>query len=51
MLLEGAADPPDCGGTPWSIPCPLIVDTAAARRELGYGAATTYAESVATTFS
>ena len=50
VLLEGPADPPECGGTPWSIPRPLVVDMAAARRQLGYAPATTYAESIGATF-
>jgi nucleoside-diphosphate-sugar epimerase len=50
VLLEGAADPEECGGTPWSVPHPFVVDTTAANKELGYVAATTYAESVAATF-
>jgi hypothetical protein len=29
VLLEGAADPEECGGTPWSIPYPFLVGTTA----------------------
>jgi nucleoside-diphosphate-sugar epimerase len=50
VLLEGAADPPECGATPWSIPRPLLVDMTAREHELGYRAATTYSESVGATF-
>jgi nucleoside-diphosphate-sugar epimerase len=49
VLLEGPADPEECGGTPWSIPHPFLLDMAAPEAELGYRAATTYAESVGTT--
>jgi nucleoside-diphosphate-sugar epimerase len=49
ILLEGAADPEECGGTPWSIPHPFMLDMAAAEAKLGYRAATTYADSVGTT--
>ena len=49
VLLEGAADPEECGGTPWSIPHPFLLDMAAAERELGYKPATSYAESVGAT--
>jgi nucleoside-diphosphate-sugar epimerase len=49
VLLEGPADPEECGGTPWSIPRPFLVDMTAAGRELGYRAVTTYAESVGAT--
>jgi nucleoside-diphosphate-sugar epimerase len=51
VLLEGAADPEECGGTPWSIPHPFLVDTRAAKKELGYEPATTYADSVSATFT
>jgi hypothetical protein len=33
------------GGTPYSVPCPFILDVRAAR-ELGYSPATTYADAV-----
>ena len=49
VLLEGPADPEECGGTPWSIHHPFLLDMASAEAELGYRAATTYAESVGTT--
>jgi nucleoside-diphosphate-sugar epimerase len=49
VLLEGRADPEECGGTPWSTPHPFLLDMAAPEAELGYRAATTYAESVGTT--
>ena len=50
VLLAGAADSEECGGTPWSIPYPFQVDMTAAGRELGYRPITTYAESVGATF-
>jgi nucleoside-diphosphate-sugar epimerase len=49
VLLEGAADPEECGGTPWSIPHPFLLDMAAAERELGYEAPTTYTSSLSAT--
>lgn len=50
VLLAGAANPEECGGTPWSLPHPFVVDTTAAKKELGYAPAITYAESVRATF-
>lgn len=34
------------GGNPWGVPLPLVVDMAAAQRELGYRPVTTYADAV-----
>jgi nucleoside-diphosphate-sugar epimerase len=35
-LLDGPPPSEQVGGTPWSVPHPLVLDMAAARRELGY---------------
>ncbi|MGW8376885.1 NAD-dependent epimerase/dehydratase family protein [Streptomyces sp. ODS28] len=48
VTLEGP--PPEgrpmLGRTPWSLPHPLVMDMAAAERELGYRAVTTYEDSL-----
>jgi nucleoside-diphosphate-sugar epimerase len=48
VLLEGAPpeEEPTLGRTPWSLPHPLVLDMAAAERELGYRAVTGYEESL-----
>jgi nucleoside-diphosphate-sugar epimerase len=43
ILLSDFAE---VGGTPWSVPKPLLVDMAKAERELGYRHATTWAEAI-----
>lgn len=50
VLLAGAAEPEECGATPWSLPHPFVLDTTAAEKEVGYLPATTYAHSVGATF-
>jgi nucleoside-diphosphate-sugar epimerase len=46
VLLEEPAGRGDVGQTPWSVPKPMLVDMAKAERELGYRAATTWAEAL-----
>jgi nucleoside-diphosphate-sugar epimerase len=48
VLLEGAPPEtePTLGRTPWSLPHPLVLDMAAAERELGYRPVTGYEESL-----
>ncbi|NGO69184.1 NAD-dependent epimerase/dehydratase family protein [Streptomyces boncukensis] len=48
VLLEDGAPEAEqgLGMTPWSIPYPVVLDMAAAERELGYRAVTTYEESL-----
>jgi nucleoside-diphosphate-sugar epimerase len=44
VLLDEPGGRGELGQTPWSAPKPLLVDMAKAERELGYGAATTWAD-------
>jgi nucleoside-diphosphate-sugar epimerase len=44
VLLADPVGRGELGATPWSVPRPLLVDMAKAERELGYRAATTWAE-------
>ncbi|NSC20347.1 NAD-dependent epimerase/dehydratase family protein [Streptomyces albus subsp. chlorinus] len=48
VLLEGAPpkEEPMVGITPWSLPFPLVLDMAAAERELGYRPVTTYEQAL-----
>ncbi len=46
VLLAEAAGRGEVGQTPWSVPKPMLVDMAKAERELGYRAATTWAEAL-----
>ena len=46
VLLADAGGRGELGATPWSVPKPLLVDMAKAERELGYRAATTWAEAL-----
>ncbi|MBO8191981.1 NAD(P)-dependent oxidoreductase [Streptomyces oryzae] len=48
VLLDGAPpeDAPTVGRTPWSLPHPLVLDMAAAERELGYRPVTTYEQAL-----
>ncbi|MEU8488479.1 NAD-dependent epimerase/dehydratase family protein [Streptomyces sp. NPDC048641] len=46
VLVDGAPPEPSVGDTPWSIAHPVVYDMAAAERELGYRAATTYSASL-----
>jgi nucleoside-diphosphate-sugar epimerase len=46
VLFEGPAGRGEVGQTPWSAPKPLLVDMAKAERELGYRAATAWAEAL-----
>ncbi|MFF1353509.1 NAD-dependent epimerase/dehydratase family protein [Streptomyces sp. NPDC058297] len=46
VLVDGAPPEPSVGGTPWSIAHPVVYDMAAAERELGYRAVTTYSASL-----
>jgi nucleoside-diphosphate-sugar epimerase len=46
VLLDEPAGRGDVGQTPWSVPKPMLVDMAKAERELGYRAATTWAEAL-----
>ncbi|PZS37258.1 MAG: reductase [Pseudonocardiales bacterium] len=45
VLLDGIPED-GLGGTPWSVPLPIVLDLGRAERELGYVAATGYAESL-----
>ncbi|MGP3976066.1 NAD-dependent epimerase/dehydratase family protein [Streptomyces sp. 8N114] len=51
VLLDGAPpeDAPTVGRTPWSLPYPLVLDMAAAERELGYRPVTTYEQALPST--
>ncbi|MFH8983615.1 NAD-dependent epimerase/dehydratase family protein [Streptomyces varsoviensis] len=44
--VDGAPPRPGVGETPWSVERPVVFDTSAAERELGYRAVTGYAESL-----
>jgi nucleoside-diphosphate-sugar epimerase len=46
VLLDGPAGRGELGQTPWSAAKPLLVDMAKAERELGYRAATTWADAL-----
>jgi len=46
ILLPDAPARGDVGATPWSVPKPLLVDMSKAERELGYHAATTWADAL-----
>ncbi|UKY54376.1 NAD-dependent epimerase/dehydratase family protein [Streptomyces inhibens] len=46
VTVEGAPPSSDVGETPWSTPHPVVYDMAAAERELGYRAVTTYEDSL-----
>lgn len=49
VRVPGAPPSPEVGDTPWSVVRPMVVDMAAAERELGYRPVTTYAEAVGET--
>ncbi|MFG2948121.1 NAD-dependent epimerase/dehydratase family protein [Streptomyces adustus] len=46
VLVDGPAPAPSVGRTPWSATLPVVCDMTAARRELDYRPAVTYAESL-----
>ncbi len=46
VLMAGAPGEDGVGATPWTIALPVVLDMAAAERELGYRALTEYAESL-----
>jgi nucleoside-diphosphate-sugar epimerase len=46
VLVEGEPPAPGVGSSPWSVPRPAVFDMAAAERELGYRAVTTYEDSL-----
>jgi len=46
VLVDGPPPSPTVGESPWSVPHPIVLDMAAAERELGYRAVTTYEESL-----
>lgn len=46
VLVDGA---PEAARNPWAVPRPLVVDMAAAERELGYRPVTSYADAVGET--
>lgn len=46
VLVEGPPPEPTVGATPWSVRLPVVLDMAAAERELGYRPVTTYQESL-----
>ncbi|WP_367326359.1 NAD-dependent epimerase/dehydratase family protein [Streptomyces sp. HUAS ZL42] len=46
VLVDGPEPAPNVGGTPWSVPLPVVCDMSAAARELGYGPGLSYAKSL-----
>ena len=46
VLVDGPPPEPTVGNHPWGLPHPMVLDMAAAERELGYRAVTTYEESL-----
>ncbi|MEU6065226.1 NAD(P)-dependent oxidoreductase [Streptomyces sp. NPDC047082] len=46
ILVDGPPPAPAVGGSPWSVPSPLVCDMAAAERVLGYRPAVSYARSL-----
>jgi nucleoside-diphosphate-sugar epimerase len=46
VLVDGPPPTPTVGGTPWSVPVPVVCDMSAAERELGYRAVVRYAETL-----
>lgn len=46
VLVDGPPPSPTVGGTPWSVPVPVVCDMSAAERELGYRAVVRYAETL-----
>ncbi|WP_308013737.1 NAD-dependent epimerase/dehydratase family protein [Streptantibioticus parmotrematis] len=49
VLVDGKPPRENVGDTPWALPHPMVLDMTAAERELGYRAATGYAESMPAT--
>ncbi|MER6183191.1 NAD(P)-dependent oxidoreductase [Streptomyces sp. NPDC001652] len=46
VLVDGPPPADTVGGTPWSVPVPVVCDMGAAERELGYRAVVRYAETL-----
>lgn len=46
VLVDGPPPADTVGGTPWSVPVPIVCDMGAAERELGYRAVVRYAETL-----
>ncbi|MCX5365399.1 NAD(P)-dependent oxidoreductase [Streptomyces sp. NBC_00124] len=46
VLVDGPPPSPTVGGTPWSVPVPVVCDMTAAERELGYRAVVRYAQTL-----
>ncbi|MBY8878337.1 NAD-dependent epimerase/dehydratase family protein [Actinacidiphila acidipaludis] len=46
VLVDGPPPSATVGDSPWSVPYPIVLDMAAAERELGYRAVTSYEESL-----
>lgn len=46
VLVDGPPPTPTVGGTPWSVPVPVVCDMSAAERELGYRAVVRYAQTL-----
>ena len=46
VLVDGPPPEPTVGDHPWGLPHPVVLDMAAAERELGYRAVTTYEQSL-----
>ncbi|MGW0741081.1 NAD-dependent epimerase/dehydratase family protein [Streptomyces sp. NPDC002817] len=46
VLVDGPPPSPTVGGTPWSVPVPVVCDMTAAERELGYRAVIRYAQTL-----
>lgn len=46
VLIDGEADDPSLGDTPWSTPRPVVMDIRRAEQELGYRPTRSYAEAV-----
>jgi nucleoside-diphosphate-sugar epimerase len=51
VLLPGGSPAPGVGVSPWAVPRPAVFDMAAAERELGYRAVTTYEDSLPDTIA
>ncbi|MFC7548566.1 NAD-dependent epimerase/dehydratase family protein [Plantactinospora sp. GCM10030261] len=49
VLIDGPSPAPPVGGTPWTVPRPVVLDMTAAGRELGYRPVTDYPGSLPAT--
>ncbi|MDW5323250.1 NAD(P)-dependent oxidoreductase [Plantactinospora sp. KLBMP9567] len=46
VLIDGPSPAPPVGETPWSTPCPVVLDMSLAERQLGYRPVTNYLDSL-----